>query len=208
LLIPNAVNTTVFGREPGPLPHDFPGGDGPVFGYHGSLYGDWFSWTDLSEVALRHPSARIVLIGDVPATHPAMPPNVHFLGLKPQGSLPDYLARFDVGLLPFVVSPLTHAVSPLKVFEYLACGVPVAAPPLRAVVGIPGVVTAEHLVDAVEEAVTRVHPNRAEALQAHSWEERVGRLLSGLGLMSPGLGTPPQVVTRPAIHYARGDRRL
>jgi glycosyltransferase involved in cell wall biosynthesis len=86
-----------------------------------------------------------------------MPPNVHFLGLKPQGSLPDYLARFDVGLLPFVVSPMTHAVSPLKVFEYLACGVPVAAPPLRAVVGIPGVVTAEHLVDAVEEADTRVH---------------------------------------------------
>ena len=207
-LIPNAVNPTVFGRDPGPLPHDFPGGDGPVFGYHGSLYGDWFSWTDLSEVALRYPSARIVLIGDVPAAHPAMPPNVHFLGLKPQGSLPDYLARFDVGLLAFVVSPMTHAVSPLKVFEYLACGVPVAAPPLRAVVGIPGVVTAERLVDAVDEAVMRPRPDRAGALRLHSWEERVGRLLSGLGLMSPEAGTPPRVVARPAIHYARGERRL
>ena len=33
-----------------------------------------------------------------------------------------YLAQADVGLIPFVVSKTTHAVSPLKAFEYLAMG--------------------------------------------------------------------------------------
>ena len=208
VLVPNGVNAALFSAEPGPLPTDFPQGDGPVFGYHGSLYGDWFDWDQVVALATHHPSARVVLIGDAPATHPVMPLNVHFLGLKPQGSLPDYLARFDVGLLPFVVSPTTHAVSPLKVFEYLACGVPVAAPPLRALAGIRGVVTAAHLVDAVEEAVSRPRPDRTEALRTHAWEERVERMLSALGVGEQGEGPPPRVVVRPARHYARGARRL
>jgi glycosyltransferase involved in cell wall biosynthesis len=65
-----------------------------------------------------------------------MPPNVHFLGLKPQIDLPAYVQRFDVGLIPFKVTDTTHAVSPLKAYEYLASGVPVAAPPLRSLEGL------------------------------------------------------------------------
>ena len=65
-----------------------------------------------------------MLIGDDKTTRPVMPPNVHLLGLKAQGELPAYVQRFDVGVIPFRVNETTHAVSPLKAYEYLASGVP------------------------------------------------------------------------------------
>jgi hypothetical protein len=43
VLAPNAVNVTLFGKAfDGARPMDLP--DGPLIGYHGSLYGDWFDW--------------------------------------------------------------------------------------------------------------------------------------------------------------------
>ena len=207
-LVPNAVNSAVFSVAAGAVPADFPPGDGPVFGYHGSLYGDWFDWSQVVAIANQHPSARVVLIGDIPSEHPVVPRNVHFLGLKPQGSLPDYLTQFDVGLIPFVVSPTTHAVSPLKVFEYLACGVPVAATPLRSLDGIAGVETAWHLTEAVSRALAAPRPDRAAILTEHSWESRVNTMLSALDLASPGAGVLPKVVARPVVHYVRAARRL
>ncbi|MGH9169238.1 MAG: glycosyltransferase, partial [Acidimicrobiia bacterium] len=139
VVVPNGVNAAVFGGDPGPTPDDLPKGDGPLFGYHGSLYGDWFDWMALRRVAEQFPAARVVVIGDHRHQHPPMPANVWFLGLKPQSELPAYLSRLDVGIIPWVVSGVTHAVSPLKVYEYLASGVPVAASPLRSLRGLQGV---------------------------------------------------------------------
>jgi glycosyltransferase involved in cell wall biosynthesis len=152
-LIPNAVNEAVFASSPDAVPDDLPDGDGPIFGYHGSLYGDWIDWPAIASLAEAHPQARVVLIGDASKGHPPMPSNVHFLGLKPQADLPAYVRRFDVGLVPFTVTETTHAVSPLKVYEYLACAVPVAAPPLRALDGLDGVTVAGDLVTAVAGAL-------------------------------------------------------
>ncbi len=208
LLVPNAVNAGLFGGAPGPVPADLPEGHGPLFGYHGSLYGDWFDWEAVAELGRRRTESRIVLIGDIPGRVPTLPGNVHLLGLKPQGALLDYIARLDVGLLPFRVTPTSHAVSPLKVFEYLAGGVPVAAPPLRALADIAGVHTAATLVDAVTAAESAVRPDRSAAVRNHSWEERVGRLVAALGIDEPSPDAAPVVITRPAVHYLRLDRRL
>ncbi len=134
-LIPNAVNGAIFGVEHSPRPADLPTGE-TIIGYHGSLYGDWFDWEALRRVAEANPRAVVVLIGDDKSDHPTLPRNVHFLGLKAQSQLPAYVQRFDVGLIPFKIGDTTHAVSPLKAYEYLASGVPIAAPPLRALQGL------------------------------------------------------------------------
>ena len=105
----------MFGPGVRTVPDDLPSGDGPVFEYHGSLYGNWFDWDGLADVAAAFEGARIIVIGDPPDGRPALPENVHLLGLKPQHEIAAYLACSDVGLLPFVVSATTHAVSPLKV---------------------------------------------------------------------------------------------
>ena len=205
--VPNGVNARIFDIDPDrPAPRDLPAGTGPVFEYHGSLYGNWFDWSSLIGVAQAFPDARVVLIGDRPRRVPELPPNVHLLGLKPQGALPSYLAHADVGLIPFVVSKTTHAVSPLKAFEYLAMGVPVAAPQLEPLEGLDWVHTNTDLVEAVRRALASPRPDRQEALARHGWGERLGRLLRELEVDLPPPARPVRVEVRPTRNYAKEDR--
>lgn len=205
--VPNAVDTRLFRPGTFERPPDLPAGDGPVFEYHGSLYGDWFDWPALRRVAEHFPHATVVVIGDEKA-HPPMPANVHFLGLKPQHRLPAYLAHTDVALVPFVVSPTTHAVSPLKVFEYLAMGVPVAAPPLDPVVDLPGVSTDPDLVRAVEAALAAPRPDPGKIRLLHGWDRRVEALLRSVGLEAPpDPSSPPvRILENPPVHYSPARR--
>ncbi|GMQ85988.1 MAG: hypothetical protein BMS9Abin07_1558 [Acidimicrobiia bacterium] len=206
-LVPNAVNASVFATGETDRPVDLP--DGPLIGYHGSLYGDWFDWEALADVARRYPDATLVLIGEARRVPEGLPDNVVFLGLKAQQDLPGYLSRFDVGIVPFVVTPTTHAVSPLKVYEYLACAVPVAAPPLRALEGVDGVHTDPDLTRAVAAALAAPRPDSAQALRHHSWGNRLGDLFSALGRDLPeASATPVRIEQRPARHYGRGERRI
>jgi hypothetical protein len=207
-IVPNAVNPALFtGRQQTP-PDDLPSGSGPVLGYHGSLYGEWFDWVALGRLAGDRPDARIVLIGDDGKGHPPMPANVSFLGLKPQSELPAYVQHFSVGLVPFVTSPVTHAVSPLKVYEYLASGVSVAAPPLRTLQGLDGVHTDEDLGAAVTAALAAPAPDGAAARDRHSWGARLTRVFSGLGLeLAPVGAPPPHTELRAPRHWTKQERR-
>lgn len=206
-LIPNAVNRDLFGPIAVDRPLDLPETDGPVLGYCGSLYGDWFDWDALRSVADAFPQARIVVIGDARGIDHGMPANVDLLGLKAQGDLPSYIQRFDVGLLPFHVTRTTHAVSPLKVYEYLASGVPVAAPPLRALESLDGVYTARNLVSAAKAALDAAPPDRQAVLGQHSWSARVDTILARAGLDRPTVpGDPALIRKRPVVHYARRER--
>lgn len=206
-LIPNAVNRDVFGPVIDSSPHDLPVVDGPLIGYHGSLYGDWFDWNALRSVADANPDGAIVVIGDTKGVAEEVPGNVVFLGLKAQQDLPAYVQRFDVGLLPFHVTETTHAVSPLKIYEYLASGVPVAAPPLRALDGLDDVYVSDDLVAAVRAALEASNPDRTEALNQHSWETRVEALLQTAGIDLPAIpGKSVITVRRPVVHYAQSER--
>jgi glycosyltransferase involved in cell wall biosynthesis len=206
--IPNAVNDRVFTQGKSfDRPTDLPPGKGPLFLYHGSLYGAWLDWEAITRVAASYPHARVVLIGD-PARAPSMPANVSFLGLKPQQALPAYLAHADLGLIPFRVNPTTHAVSPLKVYEYMAMGLPVAAPPLQSLVGLEGVYTATDLVAAVAAALSGPGPDPQRAVREHGWEQRLGLLHQLLGWELPAAGREVKVVARPVVHYPPSSRRL
>lgn len=52
-------------------------------------------------------------------------PNLHWLGFKNYEELPDYARCFDVGIIPFKNSSMIDAVNPIKMWEYLAAGMPV-----------------------------------------------------------------------------------
>ena len=127
---------SIFGRnqlliivaaQPQPLPDDMQGIPHPIFGFVGALQ-SCIEYGYLEAAAKARPDWSFVLIGkekpgvDLSALH-AMP-NVHFLGLKPNEQLPQYLAHFDACLNLFAKSDLSKDVSPLKFYEYLATGRP------------------------------------------------------------------------------------
>ncbi|MCZ7533591.1 MAG: glycosyltransferase [Acidimicrobiia bacterium] len=207
VLVPNAVNETVFEAEDVVRPDDLPAG--PIIGYHGSLYGNWIDWEAIIRIANRFTGHSVVLIGEGRGVPKGLPSNVHLLGMRPQGDLPAYVTHFDVAIVPFVVSDTTHAVSPLKVYEYLACGVPVAAPPLRSLVDLVGVHTDVDLVTAVQHASAAERPNRQDTLREHSWTRRMVELLPHVGWsLDTDIDDRADIAYRPVVVYRPKDRHI
>jgi len=52
-------------------------------------------------------------------------PNVIWIKFKGQEELPDYVRRFNVGIMPFKINKYTEGVFPNKLFEYMAAEVPI-----------------------------------------------------------------------------------
>ena len=107
---------------------------GPLCGYYGAL-ASWFDYKLLEEVAGRNPSWRFLLIGpdydgSIKRARLKRYGNIYWAGPKDYRSLPGFLARFDVAMIPFVINDITRATSPLKLYEYFAGGKPVICTPM------------------------------------------------------------------------------
>jgi glycosyltransferase involved in cell wall biosynthesis len=113
-------------------------------------------------------------------------PNMHWLGPKPWAELPEYLWSMDVAIIPYVVDNFAECRSPLKLFEYLAAGLPVVsttAPPEEDFV--PYVIVArghEQFKAGIGEAVARGEDQTRRETQValmgekHTWDRRVTEL--------------------------------
>ncbi|HZB92955.1 MAG TPA: glycosyltransferase [Stellaceae bacterium] len=96
---------------------------------------DWHGLDRVVDLVADLGAARdmhLLIVGDGPAV-PALreraaargvAERVTFAGLVPREAIPDYVAAFDVAIQPRVVD----YASPLKLFEYMALGRPIAAP--------------------------------------------------------------------------------
>jgi glycosyltransferase involved in cell wall biosynthesis len=181
-LLPNAVNLHIFNAASShPVPEDYPAGKRSVI-YTGALWGDWFDWELLIEICHQYPELNVVMVGDYHGQSPEHPPNLYFLGLKPQWSLPAYLAHADVAFIPWKINEITKATSPLKVYEYLAMRKPVVAPDLPPLNGIPYVLrskTRQEFSSNIQEALTlQVHPAEIDRfVNQNSWDARLDQLI-------------------------------
>ena len=192
IVVENGVDVAAFTRTTEP-PADLPGGDGPVIGYHGAV-SYWFDFDLLEAVARLRPAWTFVLVGPVlePAQEVAARlaelDNVRFVGERSSDEIPAYVQRFDVGLIPFRLDTMTEAVSPLKMYEYLAAGVPVVSTPLPAAIKTDGVRTAddpETFAAAIDAALgDRRDPRCAEQARrqaaAAEWTVRLQPVLDRL----------------------------
>jgi glycosyltransferase involved in cell wall biosynthesis len=128
-LLPNACDYERFAAVP-PPPH--PGGE-PTVGYVGAV-DEWFDMPLLETLAARRPGWTFEIVGGVEdaAVRAARRENVRFRGERPYAEMPEWHARFDVEIIPFRLSPLTHATDPVKLYEAAACGRPAVATPMEA----------------------------------------------------------------------------
>jgi len=122
--------------------------------------------------------------------------NVKFIGFVTQSKVPEYLLACDMLVMPYTKKTLTHQyMSPMKMFEYLACGRPIVATDFsvirevlkdrqNAVLVPPGSGHAiasgiKWLIDHPESA-KRISKQAAKDALQHTWEMRAKRIAEWL----------------------------
>jgi UDP-galactopyranose mutase len=114
--------------------------------------------------------------------------NIHYLGGKSYEELPEYIAGWDVAMMPFAMNESTRFISPTKTPEYLAAGRPVVSTPIRDVVrpyGESGLVRvaagAEDFVNAIQSSLdedAKARRQKAdEFLATMSWDKTAAAML-------------------------------
>jgi glycosyltransferase involved in cell wall biosynthesis len=137
-VLPNGVDPGLFNPAipPQQVRHRWGLHDGPILGFVGGLR----PWHDLKalppllhRLIQRYAQLQMVIVGDGPMRIAlendfkslGIREQVVFTGSVPHEEIPELIRLFDVAVAPY--THLDHAFyfSPLKLFEYMACGVPV-----------------------------------------------------------------------------------
>jgi len=186
-VVPNAANVGHFIRaeratmsEPAdltPIPH-------PRLIFVGGIA----YWVDLDlirHLARSRPAWQIVMVGPVMVGLGNLEKleNVHFQGRKSYDELPSYLAWSDVALNPYKVDSVAQNCSPLKLYEYMAAGLPVVSTDMPESRKFPSLIMVaedyDEFVLAAEKVLAWPPHVRHEysrlarqESQKHSWESR------------------------------------
>jgi glycosyltransferase involved in cell wall biosynthesis len=167
--------------------------------YAGSLY-PWKGVDTLIRAAVHLPQERIVIVGGgdrleelkALAAGLGVSERVEFTGAVAHGDLPKFLSQAKIAVLPNAASGTSHFSSPLKLFEYMAQGLPIAAsdlPPFR-----------EILRDGVNALLFK--PGDARALAGV-----LDRLVHDPGLAA-GLAKQARLAAEDFTYARRGHRLL
>lgn len=180
----------------------------PVIGYVGSfLPGRGIEL--IVSVADQLPQARFKLIGGTAEQMPGISPervpaNVECCGFVRPSRMPSLLDDVDILLMPYQNDTMTHAgvvstnwMSPLKMFEYMASGIPVIAsdlPVLREVLVHEqnSLLVSSSNVDVWAQAIRRLSGDpclrcrlatnaRTDVIERHNWAARAKGILDYLG---------------------------
>jgi hypothetical protein len=166
-LVENGVDVAHWRSPSGPVPGKLATAIArgrPIVGYFGAIAA-WFDVELVHAVAKARPQVEFVVIGpDYDGARrrleAAAPPNLQVVGPVPYADLPSWASHFAAAMIPFRVDAVTAATSPLKLFEFLACGLPVVATDLRECrksAGVSIATGAAEFAAAVDAAIARRH---------------------------------------------------
>lgn len=193
----------------------------PRLGFYG-VVDERFDTGLLAQAAALRPEWQFVIVGPVVKIDPATLPqadNIHYLGQQPYSALPQFLAAWDVCLMPFALNESTRFISPTKSLEYMAAELPIVSTPVRDVVDAHGDVVhiasgagafvkacEQVLAMSAEERLTMCRVMR-DKLSRTSWDytaARMGELLDRLGAGKlAGLPAAPLSTSTGIGHAAR-----
>ena len=135
LVLENGVEPQEYmhARQSASEPADLAAVAKPRIGYSG-LIGKRLNLDLICHLARNRPDCSVVMIGKVDDrecedTLAALRslPNVYLLGEKLPTDVASYIVRFDIGLLPYAINVETQHISPIKMYEYWAAGIPVVS---------------------------------------------------------------------------------
>lgn len=180
-LFPSSIDRNHFGRtrsiekempEQGHLPR-------PRLGFFGVI-DERLDIELLETVASMRPDWQFIMIGPVVKIDPlSLPsfPNIHYLGSKSYKELPEFIAGWDIALIPFAHNESTRYISPTKTPEYLAAGKPVISTPIIDVIRPYGNKGLVHIAGTPEEFV-KVAEEELQHQDRSAWLEKVDDFLS------------------------------
>lgn len=211
LLLRNGVDFDFFDRHC--VPNDLLESlERPVIGFYGGI-AEWVDLQLIAQIADARPDWNFVLIGDIFVDDLAgldRKHNVHLLGRKPYQQMPLYLYRFDVCLIPFRLYNVTHAVDPVKFYEFISAGKPVVSVPLEEMKIYERFVyfadDAPAFIEKIELALNETDLRRADErvalARANDWRNRFEANQAALTALYPKLSIV--VVTYNNVALTRG----
>lgn len=204
LYAPNVADTILFSQAlaAGPVDPAIAALPRPLLVFQGAIVGTKLDLGLLEEVARLRPQWTIALVGPQGLGDPGVDLsilsdmlNIHLLGPRGQSQLPAVLRGADAGLIPYAINELTRSIFPMKIYEYMAAGLPVIATELPALAGVEGierVADAGAMVAAVEREMAVDTPERrrqrSRLAGGHSWESRIAEIEAALDGLSGGIG--------------------
>lgn len=161
-----------------------------IIGYIGHLTDSWFDWDLLIRTALNYPELHFEIIGHGIPGSLELPENIDYLGPRHHDEFIEISRRWIAGLIPFQETPLTYAVDPNKVYEYLAVGLRTVTAPMGAVATCPSTYiyeTPEEFPVALHKAVSDEFTEDEVAsvnayIESAGWEVRARRMIQLAGL--------------------------
>jgi len=215
LHLPNGCDPVPFAPGARSDPADLASLPRPRAIYAGGIE-SWFDAGLLAATARRLPRWSFVLMGPARGSFPELDglANVRLIGPRPYDALPGYFAAADAALVPFRLTPMTHAIHPIKVYEYLAAGLPVVSTPMdeTAAMGAPITLAAdaEGFAAALEAARAADGPApravRVAYARRNTWDDRFATLVAALGMAPAGASAAP-VASPAAPRAASGGMR-
>jgi glycosyltransferase involved in cell wall biosynthesis len=180
IVIPNAIDTVTWSVARS-APSSVAALPRPLGAYAGTV-DDRLDVDAIHTLVRSKALASVAILGPIAdagvAERLAAEPGVFVLGPMTQHDLAGALQSADVCLLTHTVTPLTRAMSPLKLYEYLASGAPVVTtdlPPVRNVDERVVIAADGNYVDAVTRALSSgrlTERERLAVVETHSWRRR------------------------------------
>jgi glycosyltransferase involved in cell wall biosynthesis len=196
-LMPNVADTDLFATalEDGPVDPSMDALPRPRIVFVGAISAVKVDLELLGQLAELRPEWSIILIGPVGLGDPGTDvsrltaeANIQLLGHREPSELPALLRGADAALIPYRLNRLTASIFPIKVYEYLAAGLPIVSTPLPSLASVEEIsfaATAAETAAALDELLASENEDRRRARSrsaaGHSWQARITEIGQALG---------------------------
>ncbi|KAA3658679.1 MAG: glycosyltransferase [Calditrichaeota bacterium] len=180
--IPNGVNLEKLQQREMKCPDEYTHIPEPRVLYVGAIE-KWFDLALMKHIAMQLPDVSFVIIGPERISLKSIEslPNIYILGKRDSSEIGRYMHHAKVGIIPFDASnEVVDSIHPLKLYEYLACGLSVVTVdwPELAEIDVPfyRTKTRDEFLNALKIALQEPPPRIN--LKQFSWHARYKKIIN------------------------------